>query len=112
MTKTCKLLAPLAAAFALTACERAPDAPPPATSLPLDPTGGLAPPLVTPGENTPSSQPPSYEVSIATAAAEHNKALARCAGQPEAVRVRCEQEANVAFGDVQKSLEPLRGNQP
>ena len=58
------------------------------------------------------AQPPSYEVSIASAAADHNKALERCRKQPEVVRSQCEQEANASFSDVQSSLEPLRGNQP
>ena len=57
------------------------------------------------------SEPPSYEVSIASAAADHNKALERCTRQPEAVRTQCEQEANAAFADAEQNLEPLRGNQ-
>lgn len=101
----------LAASLAFTACGRGPEVSTPTPTEAPDPTGGLAPPLVTPGENTTSSQAPSYEVSIASAASDHNKALARCAQAPAAVRTQCEQEANAAFADVQKSLEPLRGNQ-
>lgn len=72
----------------------------------------VAPAIVPPGEATDPAQPPSYEVSIASVAADHNKALDRCAKQPEAVRAQCQQEANAAFADAQASLEPLRGNQP
>ena len=72
----------------------------------------VAPAIVPPGEAADPAQPPSYEVSIASAAADHNKALERCRKQPEVVRSQCEQEANASFSDVQSSLEPLRGNQP
>lgn len=72
----------------------------------------VAPAIVPPGDAADPAQPPSYEVSIASAAADHNKALERCRKQPEAVRSQCEQEANISFSDVQASLEPLRGNQP
>jgi hypothetical protein len=114
------------AMLAMAACERAPqpaepepesepalapDASEPAPTGAPDPTGGLAPPLLTPGENTPSPQAPSYEVSIASAAAQHNNALKRCATHPEAVRTQCEQEANAAFADARTNLETLRGNQ-
>ncbi len=107
-----------AAALVLAACDRTPPAaaPAPPAESPAaradaqDPTGGLAPPLVIPGENAVDSQPQSYEVSIASAAADHNNALDRCTRQPEAVRTQCEQEANAAFFDAQQSLETLRGN--
>jgi len=111
MTRTLPIAMLLAAALASAACGRTPGAAAPPPSEAPDPTGGLAPPLVVPGENTPPSQAPSYEVSIASAAADHNQALARCAQQPQVVRTQCEQEANAAFADVEKSLEPLRGNQ-
>ena len=113
----------LVAMLAMAACERAPEpagpdpapAPEPAfepaPAEATDPTGGLAPPLLTPGENTPYPQEPSYEVSIASAAAEHNNALKRCATQPAAVRTQCEQEANAAFAEARANLETLRGNQ-
>ncbi len=102
----------LATTLALAACGRSPEiAAPDVTADSLDPTGGLAPPLIVPGEGSAPAQPPSYEVSIASAAADHNKALERCTKQPEAVRTSCEQEANAAFADAEKNLEPLRGNQ-
>lgn len=102
----------IATTLALAACGRAPDiAAPVAAAEPPDPTGGLAPPLIEPGEGSAHAQPPSYEVSIASTAADHNKALERCMKQPSAVRTSCEQEANAAFADAEKNLEPLRGNQ-
>jgi len=99
------------AVLALTACDRSPVVDAPSPQEVADPTGGLAPPLVVPGENTAPSEPPSYEVSIASAAADHNNALERCTRQPVAVRTQCEQEANAAFAEVEKNIEPLRGNQ-
>lgn len=71
----------------------------------------IAPAIIAPGESADPAQPPSYEVSIASAAADYNKALERCAKQPEAVRTQCEQEANASFDKAQTDLEPLRGNQ-
>ncbi len=76
-----------------------------------DPAATIAPPITAPDATADLAQPPSYEVSIASTAADHNHALARCARQPEAVRTQCEQEANAAFAEVEASLEPLRGNQ-
>ncbi|HWM44063.1 MAG TPA: hypothetical protein VNP36_16615 [Burkholderiales bacterium] len=72
----------------------------------------IAPAIVQPEEIGDPAQPPSYEVAIASTAAEHNKAKERCAVQPEAVRAQCEQEANAAFSDARDDLDRLRGNQP
>ena len=110
-TTTSSYLALALAAFGLVACERSPEVAATPKENASDPTDGRAPPLVVPGENTPSPEPPSYEVSIASAAADHNRALDRCKQQPEAVRTQCEQEANAAFAETEASLEPLRGNQ-
>lgn len=77
-----------------------------------DAASAIAPAIIPPGEAADPAQPPSYEVAIASAAADHNKSLERCRKQPEAVRSQCEQEANVSFSEVQASLETLRGNQP
>jgi hypothetical protein len=99
------------AAFGFVACERAPEIAATPEVDASEPTGGRAPPLVVPGEDMPSPEPPSYEVSIASAAANHNNALERCSQQPEAVRTQCEQEANAAFAETEASLAPLRGNQ-
>ena len=71
----------------------------------------LAPAIVSPDETAEPAARPSYEVAIASAAAEHNAAKERCAAQPEAVRTQCEQEANAAFAEAQQGLEDLRGNQ-
>ncbi len=95
----------------LTACARE-DRADAATALNAeDHATAIAPPIIAPSETADLAQPPSYEVSIASAAADHNRALERCARQPAAVRTQCEQEANAAFAEVETGLEPLRGNQ-
>ena len=71
----------------------------------------VAPAIISPEEAGNPAAAPSYEVSIASAAAQHNAAKERCAAQPEAVRTQCEQEANAAFGEARQDLENLRGNQ-
>jgi hypothetical protein len=71
----------------------------------------MAPPILPPEEVANPAEPPSYEVAIASAAADHNAAKKRCSEQPEAVRTQCEQEANAAFADAQQGLQDLRGNQ-
>lgn len=76
-----------------------------------DSSAEIAPAIIAPADIADPAQPPSYEVSIASAAADHNKAVERCAKQPEAVRTQCEQEANASFAEVETSLQPLRGNQ-
>ena len=70
----------------------------------------VAPAIVPPDEATDPKEPPSYEVSIASVAAGRNKALERCATQPDAVRAQCEQEANAAFSESEAKLQDLRGN--
>lgn len=76
------------------------------------PLPAIAPPIVSPHEAGDPVEPPSYEVAIASAAAEHNAAQDRCAEQPEAVRAQCAQEANAAFSEARADLERLRGNTP
>jgi hypothetical protein len=71
----------------------------------------IAPALVAPSEVADPTEPPSYEVAIASAAADRNKSLDRCSQQPEAVRTQCEQEANAAFAEREAGLQDLRGNQ-
>ena len=71
----------------------------------------VAPALIAPSEVADPAEPPSYEVSIASAAADRNKALERCLEQPDAVRTQCEQEANAAFAEREAGLQDLRGNQ-
>jgi hypothetical protein len=72
----------------------------------------IAPAIVQPEEIGDPALPPSYEVAIATTAANHNNAKRRCAAQPESVRAQCEQEANAAFTEAREDLERLRGNTP
>jgi len=76
-----------------------------------DSSAAVAPPILALEEFADPAQPPSYEVSIASVAADHNKALKRCTRQPEAVRSQCQQEANAAFAEAETGLQPLRGNQ-
>lgn len=71
----------------------------------------VAPAIIPPDEAANPTEPPSYEVAIATAAANRNQALERCMHQPQAVRTQCEQEANAAFADAEADLQNLRGNQ-
>jgi hypothetical protein len=71
----------------------------------------VAPPILPPEVVADPAEPPSYEVAIASAAADHNAAKKRCFEQPEAVRTQCEQEANAAFAEAQQGLQDLRGNQ-
>ena len=75
-------------------------------------TPDVAPAILPPNEVADPAASPSYEVAIAGAAAERNNAKERCASQPDAVRVQCEQEANAAFSDNQSELDRLRGNTP
>ena len=100
-------LLPLAL-LALTACDNSPAQSAASVTSPTD--TAVAPAIIAPDEASDPTEPPSYEVGIASAAANRNRALERCAGQPEAVRTQCEQEANAAFADSEKNLENLRGN--
>ena len=109
-----KHLSAAAALLVLAACGG--DASPPATAnaTPASPPADslpVAPAIVSPDEAADPTARPSYEVAIASAAAEHNNAKRRCETQPEAVRTQCEQEANAAFGEAKQDLEDLRGNQ-
>jgi len=100
----------LAALLLLAACGKAPAEPPSAKADVIDAASSLAPAIIAPEESTVPAGPPSYEVAIATAAADHNKAVSRCSSQPEAVRTQCQQEANAAFAEAQEQLKDLRGN--
>lgn len=75
-----------------------------------DSSPAIPPAIIPPDEVANPTEPPSYEVGIASAAAVRNKALERCATQPEAVRTQCEQEANAAFAEDDAKLQDLRGN--
>jgi hypothetical protein len=73
-------------------------------------TATLVPAIIPPAEVADPTEPPSYEVAIASAAAVHNKALGRCKAQPKAVQTQCEQDANAAFAEAQAGLQTLRGD--
>jgi hypothetical protein len=96
----------LAALLALGACGREPEV---AAVGPEDPA--LPPPIVAPTENPDLPSPPSYEVGIATAAADRNRAREKCAEKSERLRAMCEAEADAAFAAAQENLSDLRGNQ-
>ena len=104
-------LVSLAALLPLAACGGAPPEPAAAKTEIAEAASPLAPAIVAPEESGAPTEPPSYEVGIASAAADHNKSLERCTTQPEAVRTQCEQEANAAFAESQEQLQDLRGNQ-
>lgn len=101
----------LASLVLLAACGGAPAGPPAAKPDLADAAAPIAPAIVAPEESGTPSEPPSYEVAIATIAADHNKALERCEAQPAAVRTQCEQEANAVFSESRDKLKDLRGNQ-
>ena len=110
-------IAPAAALCAvLAACGQKEDAsapgvaPPEVAASAATDAAAIAPPITSPDEVTDPAEPPSYEVGIAAAAATRNKALERCATQPEAVRTQCEQEANASFNQSETDLQDLRGN--
>ena len=100
----------LASLVLLAACDRTPAVKTPEQPAIKD-SIEVAPALIAPNEAADPTEPPSYEVAIASAAATRNKALARCAQQPEIVRPQCEQEANAAFVESETKLQDLRGNQ-
>ena len=110
MNRTASSVLTVAALLALAACGRATDVAP--EPLPDDAdSAALAPAITPPADISDPVQPPSYEVAVASAAADRNKALERCAAQPDAVRAQCEQEANAAFAKADADLQHLRGNQ-
>ena len=109
MNKTIPI-AILANLLLLAACGRAPDDTAANEPAGKD-SGAIAPALIPPGEVADPAAPPSYEVAIASAAADRNQALDRCAAQPEQVRTQCDLEANAAFADIEAGLQDLRGNQ-
>jgi hypothetical protein len=109
MNKTIPI-AILANLLLLAACGRAPDDTAALEAAGKD-SGAIAPAIIAPGEVADPAAPPSYEVAIASAAADRNQALERCAAQPERMRTQCEQEANAAFAEIEAGLQDLRGNQ-
>jgi hypothetical protein len=97
----------LIALACLGACDRFPAGDRQAT----EETETLPPPIVPPAETSDAAEPPSYEVSIATAAAERNLAKKKCAELQDVERTTCEAEADSAFAAESSELESLRGNQ-
>jgi hypothetical protein len=96
----------LAALLLLGACERAPEA------AAFEQANNALPPAIIPPSEVPNlAAPPSYEVGIASAAADRNRAKAKCAEKPERIRAMCEAEADVDFANAEAELEDLRGNQ-
>jgi hypothetical protein len=109
MNKTIPI-AIVASLLSLAACGRTPDHTAALESAGND-SEAIAPAIIPPGEVADPTAPPSYEVAIASAAADRNRAMERCAAQPEQVRAQCEQEANTAFAETEAGLQDLRGNQ-
>ena len=98
--------APLALLMLLCACERAP-----AVAVSTKDDRSL-PPAIIPGvEDADPAARPSYEVGIATAAADRNNAKEKCAAMPDVERVTCEAAADAAFLTAEADLDDLRGNQ-
>ncbi len=96
----------LAALLLLTACNKAPE-----SAVVERTTQALPPAIIAPADVEESAGPPSYEVGIATAAADHNRAKEKCAEKSERLRALCEAEADAAFADAEAKLDDLRGNQ-
>ncbi|MGH8131242.1 MAG: hypothetical protein ACRES3_10360 [Steroidobacteraceae bacterium] len=76
-----------------------------------NPKPPLPPAIVPPLEGADPTDPASYEVGIATAAADRNHAKAKCAEMSESERKTCEAEADAAYEAAESGLEDLRGNQ-
>jgi hypothetical protein len=97
----------LAALMLLCACGKAPEADAVTQAKPSVP-----PAIIAPAEDADPAGPPSYEVGIATAAADRNRAKEKCAEKSERLRAICEAEADAAFTTAEAELQDLRGNQP
>lgn len=81
----------------------APELDPAAVTPPADPAAALS---------APAPATPSYEVSIATAAAERNHAVADCGTRPQAERQPCIDAALERFRATREELEHSRAQQP
>jgi hypothetical protein len=98
--------APLAVLMLLCGCERAPD-----TGISAKDDSSLPPAIIPPVEAADPAERPSYEVGIATAAADRNKAKEKCAEKSERLQAMCDAEADAAFATAEADLDDLRGNQ-
>ncbi len=76
-----------------------------------DPRPPLPPAIVPPQEGADPAEPPSYEVAIATAAADRKHAKEKCAEKSASERKACEADADAAYQAAESTLEVLRGNQ-
>ena len=57
------------------------------------------------------SIPPSYEVAIASAAADQTRGLEACQEKPAAEQKTCKDEVNKIWAEASKAAESARGNQ-
>ena len=62
-------------------------------------------------ESTETSLPPSYEVAIASAAADQTRGLEACQEKPAAEQKICKDEVNKTWAEASKAAEGARGNQ-
>lgn len=60
----------------------------------------------------PAKIAPSYEVAIAIAAADRNRALGECESLPEKERASCRDDAARRFDATRAGLQDSRGDQP
>jgi hypothetical protein len=104
----------LAAALAtVSACDRSP----PRQRAPAEPpeqgqaAQQLPPAIISPVDSADPAEPPSYEVAIASAAADREQAKRRCAEKSERLRAMCEADADAAYESAEGALQDLRGNQ-
>lgn len=96
----------LAALLLLCACAQAPD-----TGIAANDGNTLPPAIIPPSEVADPSEPPSYEVAIATAATDRNRAREKCAEKSERLKAMCEAEVDAEFANAEADLQDLRGNQ-
>jgi hypothetical protein len=101
------------AAAMLAACDRSParQRAPAETPEAGQAAQPVPPAIVSPVETADPAEPPSYEVAIASAAADREQAKRRCEDKSERLRAICESDADAAFESAQGALQDLRGNQ-
>lgn len=96
----------LAGLLLLCACAQTPDA-----AMESKDDASLPPPIISSQEVADPAVPPSYEVGIATAAADRNRARENCAEKSERLKAMCEAEVDAQFASAEDELQDLRGNQ-
>jgi len=102
-------LALMAAVLILAACDETPRSTE-AGSLPL-PAAAVST-ASTPVSTDDAFDTTSYEVGIAVAAANRNRALEQCGARPAAERKNCRTEVQSRWEVAKAALEDLRGDQP